>query len=342
MPASLPFTAVPDKYNDTATIGPSDQIKSITFTITTNNVFAQIAKKSFSGKVAWDEYEVPFPPGSGGFSDKIYGIRFRNATSGMVANVTATAYYADDSIPFSSPFAQATSTPGGSGVQFDLSPQPATFLEYETTGVGPSGFGQNYIDSGGGGIQRTVNGNGNQGLIDVVNGLGNAGINRTVNNNGNIRDTVNGGGIYQTITTDNNPGYNLVVGGNSNSGINQSLSGTGNTGIIRSLSGDNNSGMQDTIGGLNNIGSKLTITDNFNGGRIIRISGTSNGGYNLFVFGASNSGVVIGTDGTGFGVQIAATGDLLGFYGKGPVAQAAHPTTLAQVITAGQNLGLWA
>ncbi len=209
----------------------------------------------------------------------------------------------------------------GSGIQFGKSPQVGSFLEITTTGVGPSGAGQNQVDTSLGGIARTVSGANNHGFSDAVNGAGNFGYSITIRDNAN-------GGISRSIQ------------GTSNSGFVDSVSGVGNAGFVRTIADDNNSGMSDVVNGLNNLGSKLTIGSNFNTGRQIRITGTSNSGYLLVVSGTSNGGIQIGTDGAGSGVQIGNTGDLVGFYGVGAVVRASHPTTLSQVITILTNLGL--
>ena len=105
MPATLNFVAVGDEYppdNDigAAILGPLQQIANITFIVENQNVYFQLAKLDKGGSVYWDEVDLPGAVGNGGFSGRVYGIKFKNATPGLAAVVSAIAYFADDAIPF--------------------------------------------------------------------------------------------------------------------------------------------------------------------------------------------------------------------------------------------------
>lgn len=103
MPISLPFVSTQDEYEDATTIPLNKQIGAIQFAVQTNNVYVQVGKLDFAGQPIWDDFEAPFFPGAGGYSSACYGIRFRSAVAGSPALVAATAYFADDPVPFSSP-----------------------------------------------------------------------------------------------------------------------------------------------------------------------------------------------------------------------------------------------
>jgi hypothetical protein len=85
----------------------------------------------------------------------------------------------------------------------------------------------------------------------------------------------------------------------------------------------------------------IALTDSNTGGINITETDAGAGFINIETSNASNSsGIGIGDAGTG-GVNVQYNGaGLLGFFGVSPVAQPAVPTTLAQVITALQALGL--
>lgn len=79
------------------------------------------------------------------------------------------------------------------------------------------------------------------------------------------------------------------------------------------------------------------------------LTAANNANLNLFMGGHGGLLSIYTGNGTGFYMQdvttrvdvgVAGVGDFLGFYGVAPVTRAAHPTTLAQVITLLTNLGL--
>jgi len=109
MPVTLPFVATSDEYTEAAEIQLNKQFGAIQFAVQTNPVYIQVGKLDFAGQPYWDDFEAPFFPGSGGYSSGCYGIRFRSATAGSPALIAATAYFADDPVPFSSPGPGASS-----------------------------------------------------------------------------------------------------------------------------------------------------------------------------------------------------------------------------------------
>lgn len=104
MPAPISFAQTandypPDNTDGAPILGPLQQVVSITFQVS-GNCFYQLAKKTKSGSVAWDEIDLPAQTGSGGFSGKCYGIKFKSAVSGMPVTVSAVAFFPDDAVPF--------------------------------------------------------------------------------------------------------------------------------------------------------------------------------------------------------------------------------------------------
>lgn len=107
MPVVIPFLTTEDTYPpddsegaNKATTGRLPNLASIQFTIANASVFAQIAKKKNDGSIYWDEIDLPFAAGGGGFTSKAYGIRFKSASPGVPAVITAVAYFVDDAVPF--------------------------------------------------------------------------------------------------------------------------------------------------------------------------------------------------------------------------------------------------
>lgn len=122
MPAVIPFLSTSDTYpNDNSPgkpiIGPLQQIANITFQVTGNNVLYQVARVDKSGIPVWDETDLPAQPGSGGFSGRAYGIKFKSAVSGAPATISAIAFFADDAVPFQ---AVQAGNSGGSGTINDI------------------------------------------------------------------------------------------------------------------------------------------------------------------------------------------------------------------------------
>lgn len=121
MPVTQNFVATTDNYpadnaEDKPIIGPFQNLKSVGFTVANATVYAQIAKKDKAGRPTWDEIDIPFVPGNGGYSDGVYGIKFKSAVAGTPAVVSITGYFIDDPVPFSSPTPfTGTLTPGGGG-----------------------------------------------------------------------------------------------------------------------------------------------------------------------------------------------------------------------------------
>lgn len=100
MPNPLSSVGIPtqDTYVDALTLGPSAHIKYVAFTVNNANVLLQVSKLGRNMKPYWDLEEALFNPGQWSYED-ICGIRFRSAVPGVVAVVTATAYFWNDVIP---------------------------------------------------------------------------------------------------------------------------------------------------------------------------------------------------------------------------------------------------
>lgn len=115
MPTSIQAISTSNGYTEAATLGPFEQLATVQFTIANASVAAQVAKlNEKDNSLHWDDFETTFAPGTGGFSGKIYGVRFRSLVAGTPAVIIVNGYFTDDPIPFSSPQPfNGELTPGG-------------------------------------------------------------------------------------------------------------------------------------------------------------------------------------------------------------------------------------
>lgn len=128
MPIGISFQSTQDNYSDPCTLGPSDQLRELSFIVANNSVKYQLAKLDPAGNPYWDVGELATSPTVGGFQD-VYGIRFRSYTPGSAAVIVAEGFFNDDPSPVGgTPY---TATLSGSGSQ---SPGQAS-VEIDHNGV---------------------------------------------------------------------------------------------------------------------------------------------------------------------------------------------------------------
>lgn len=175
MPAVIPFLSTGDNYpSDNSAgqpiIGPLQQIANITFQVQgTNNVYFQVARQNKDGSVTWDETDLPAVPGSGGFSGKAYGIKFKSATPGQPATISAIAFFNDDAVPFQA-VNQGSSSGGGSGTIQDITSSSLTVTN--PTGPTTDIEAVNFIEKFNGGLETvdTISGAGSSQTLNLANG----------------------------------------------------------------------------------------------------------------------------------------------------------------------------
>ncbi len=184
MPITTGQVALADGYTEEATIGPFEKLSTVQFTVANASAVAQVAKLDpKDNSMHWDAFETTFPPGQGGYSGKIYGVRFRNLKAGAVSVVAVNGYFSDDPIPFSNPIPfTGTLDPDGGYT-------PADGIIFDNPNVGGSFF----LATDGNTAPLIIRSDDDQGVEIQSNGDGPT----IIQNNGNggmvFQDTGNGG-----------------------------------------------------------------------------------------------------------------------------------------------------
>lgn len=221
MPVSSGQVATSDGYTDAATVGPYQSLASVQFTVANASVVAQVAKiDPKDNSLHWDPFETTFPPGQGGYSGKVYGIRFRSLVPGTPAVVVVNGYFEDDPVPFSSPQPfDGTLTPSGGftpagGIQFDTANSGGTLDVTTDTG------GMDFEDTSSGILLRSINPDSSDVAIGQATGVVGIGADHSISLE-SAEDVFiradSGGGFYGGLRLEAIGGANIVM--NTDGGV---------------------------------------------------------------------------------------------------------------------------
>lgn len=255
------------------------------------------------------------------------------------------------------------SGPGGSGIQFNTSPQTGTYLETTTTGAGPSGYGTNIEDTGSGiqvastdRVNVHIPGEESQLLLTTTDVNLQAERDVTVQTNGGavnldattiVQASVNGHNTVEAkLLTGNHPGLGFFAA----------------SPVVQQAAPSSAQDIADALAAYGLLAAAGTVPAGLaygtNTGPMLEVDTTAVGGITLHdTYGAVPTyGITLQSDNGSVGlfaadeIQLQAPGrgigvgfdaaTLIGFYGATPVAQPATPVTLADVIALLQSLGL--
>lgn len=146
MPAVIPpvgsgILTTSDAYTELLSIGPSRQIRSLQFGIGTTlqqPCIYQLATLDESNSPHWDPGCIFYGfPGVGGFSDLVYGIRFKSAIPGTPTDIICQVFFNGDPVPIA--FGGSASATGGGGGGGDTGITDITSVDGTVTVVDNTG-----------------------------------------------------------------------------------------------------------------------------------------------------------------------------------------------------------